>query len=68
MTVDIERKRIVVWSKGFVARMVIVETVKYPLFELVGVGVSSPEKVGRDAGTIVAPAVMAVAIVGAMRR
>src|SRR3954464_10752487 len=34
--------------------MVIAEIVKHPLFELVGVGVSSPEKVGRDVGEICA--------------
>ena len=32
--------------------MVIAEIVKHPLFELVGVGVSNPEKVGRDVGEI----------------
>ncbi|MFZ0833555.1 MAG: dihydrodipicolinate reductase, partial [Mycobacterium sp.] len=38
--------------------MVIPEIVRHPLFELVGVGVSNPDKVGRDAGEIcsVAPA------------
>ena len=45
-------KRIVVWGTGFVGKMVIPEIVKHPLFELVGVGVSNPEKVGRDAGEI----------------
>ena len=47
-----ETKRIVVWGTGFVGRMVIAEIVKHPLFELVGVGVSNPEKVGRDVGDI----------------
>jgi 2,4-diaminopentanoate dehydrogenase len=46
------RKRVVVWGTGFVGRMVIAEIVRQPLFELVGVGVSAPEKVGRDAGEI----------------
>ena len=32
--------------------MVIPEVVKHPLFELVGVGVSNPDKVGRDVGEI----------------
>jgi 4-hydroxy-tetrahydrodipicolinate reductase len=32
--------------------MVIPEVVRHPSFELVGVGVSSPDKVGRDAGEI----------------
>jgi len=30
--------------------MVIAEVVKHPHFELVGVGVSNPDKVGRDVG------------------
>ncbi|MDT5333011.1 MAG: hypothetical protein QOF31_4308, partial [Mycobacterium sp.] len=47
-------KRVVVWGTGFVGRMVIPEIVKHPLFELVGVGVSNPEKVGRDVGEICA--------------
>jgi 2,4-diaminopentanoate dehydrogenase len=45
-------KRIVVWGTGFVGKMVISEIVKHPLFELVGVGVSKPEKVDRDVGEI----------------
>ncbi|HWT48802.1 MAG TPA: dihydrodipicolinate reductase [Mycobacterium sp.] len=45
-------KRVVVWGTGFVGRMVIAEIVKHPLFELVGVGVSNPAKVGRDVGDI----------------
>ena len=45
-------KRVVVWGTGFVGRMVIPEVVKHPSFELVGVGVSNPDKVGLDAGTI----------------
>lgn len=45
-------KRVVVWGTGFVGRMVIPEIVRHPLFELVGVGVSSPAKVGLDAGEI----------------
>src|SRR4051795_8390155 len=32
--------------------MVVPEIVKHPLFELVGVGVSNPDKVGRDVGEI----------------
>ena len=47
-----DKKRVVVWGTGFVGRMVIAEIVKHPLFELVGVGVSNPEKVGRDVGEI----------------
>nr|BBX82126.1 dihydrodipicolinate reductase [Mycobacterium florentinum] len=45
-------KRVVVFGTGFVGRMVIPEIVKHPLFELVGVGVSNPDKVGRDVGDI----------------
>src|SRR5580698_11425880 len=45
-------KRVVVWGTGFVGRMVIAEIVKHPEFELVGVGVSDPQKVGRDVGEI----------------
>jgi 4-hydroxy-tetrahydrodipicolinate reductase len=41
-------KRVVVWGTGFVGRMVIAEIARHPRFELVGVGVSNPEKVGRD--------------------
>ncbi|WP_420108437.1 dihydrodipicolinate reductase [Mycolicibacter arupensis] len=47
-------KRIVVWGTGFVGKLVIPEIVKHPLFELVGVGVSDPDKVGRDVGEICA--------------
>jgi len=45
-------KRVVVWGTGFVGRMVIPEIVGHPAFELVGVGVSAPDKVGRDVGEI----------------
>src|SRR6204780_925182 len=45
-------KNVVVWGTGFVGRMVILEIVRHPLFELVGVGVSAPEKIGLDAGEI----------------
>lgn len=45
-------KRVVVWGTGFVGKMVIAEIVKHPQFELVGVGVSNPKKVGRDVGEI----------------
>ena len=43
---------VVVWGTGFVGRMVIPEIVRHPAFELVGVGVSNPSKVGRDVGDI----------------
>ena len=45
-------KRIVIWGTGFVGKMVIAEVVKHPAFELVGVGVSNPDKVGRDVGEL----------------
>jgi 4-hydroxy-tetrahydrodipicolinate reductase len=45
-------KRVVVWGTGFVGRMVIPEIIRHPAFELAGVGVSTPEKVGRDVGEI----------------
>jgi hypothetical protein len=45
-------KRVVVWGTGFVGKMVIPEIVRHPRFELVGVGVSNPDKVGLDAGEI----------------
>jgi hypothetical protein len=45
-------KRVVIWGTGVVGKMVIPEVVRHPAFELVGVGVSNPDKVGRDAGEI----------------
>jgi hypothetical protein len=45
-------KRVVIWGTGFVGKMVIPEVIRHPGFELVGVGVSDPGKVGRDVGTI----------------
>src|SRR5690349_9283230 len=45
-------KRVVVYGTGFVGKMVIAEIVDHPNFELVGVGVSNPDKVGRDVGEI----------------
>ena len=47
-----ETKRIVVWGTGFVGRMVIAEVIKHPIFDLVGVGVSNPDKAGRDVGEL----------------
>ena len=43
-------KRVVVWGTGFVGKMVIPEVLRHPRFELVGVGVSQADKVGRDVG------------------
>ncbi|MGH9079351.1 MAG: dihydrodipicolinate reductase, partial [Acidimicrobiales bacterium] len=45
-------KRVVVWGTGFVGRMVIPEVLRHPAFELVGVGVNHPDKVGRDVGEL----------------
>ena len=45
-------KRIVLWGTGFVGKMVIAEVVRHPQLELVGVGLNSPDKVGRDVGEI----------------
>ena len=45
-------KRVVIWGTGFVGKMVIPEVVRHPAFELVGVGVSNPDKVGKDAGEL----------------
>ena len=45
-------KRVVVWGTGFVGKMVIAEIARHPFFELVGVGVSNPDKVGRDVGEL----------------
>ncbi|GEP39717.1 dihydrodipicolinate reductase [Nocardioides psychrotolerans] len=45
-------KRIVVWGTGVVGTMVIAEIMRSPAFELVGVGVSNPAKVGQDAGSL----------------
>jgi hypothetical protein len=47
-----QKKRVVVYGTGFVGKLVIPEIVRHPLFELVGVGVSNPEKVGKDVGEI----------------
>ena len=45
-------KRVVVWGTGFVGKMVIPEVLRHPEFDLVGVGVSNPAKVGRDVADI----------------
>ncbi len=46
------KKRIVLWGTGVVGSMVLTEILRHPLFELVGVGVSNPDKVGKDAGDL----------------
>ena len=45
-------KRIVIWGTGVVGKLVIAEVVRHPAFELVGVGVANPAKVGLDAAEI----------------
>jgi 2,4-diaminopentanoate dehydrogenase len=45
-------KRVVIWGTGYVGKMVIPEVLRHPSFELVGVGVRSPDKAGRDVGDI----------------
>ena len=52
MRTDSDAKRVVIWGTGFVGKMVIAEVLDHPGFELVGVGVSDPAKVGRDIGDI----------------
>jgi 4-hydroxy-tetrahydrodipicolinate reductase len=47
-----EPKRVVIWGTGFVGKMIIPEVVRHPHFELVGVGVSHPSKVGHEVGEI----------------
>ncbi|MFE3098705.1 NAD(P)H-dependent amine dehydrogenase family protein [Nocardia tengchongensis] len=49
---DTVNKRIVLWGTGVVGSMVLSEILRHPNFELVGVGVSNPDKVGRDAGDL----------------
>lgn len=46
-------KRVVIWGTGVVGSMIIAEILDNPVFELVGVGVSNPDKVGRDVGELV---------------
>ena len=45
-------KRVVVWGTGFVGKMVIAEIARNAEFDLVGVGVHDPNKVGLDAGEL----------------
>jgi 2,4-diaminopentanoate dehydrogenase len=45
-------KRVVVWGTGFVGKLVIAQIIPHPAFELVGVGVSNLDKVGKDVGEI----------------
>ncbi|WP_370250603.1 diacylglycerol kinase [Nocardioides sp.] len=46
------RHRVVLWGTGVVGSMVAAELVDHPVFELVGVGVSNPDKVGRDVADV----------------
>jgi 4-hydroxy-tetrahydrodipicolinate reductase len=57
-------KRVVVWGTGFVGKMVIPEVLRHPAFELVGVGVSSPDKIGVDVGEICGMAPIGMAASG----
>jgi 4-hydroxy-tetrahydrodipicolinate reductase len=45
-------KRVAIWGTGFVGKLVIAEVIPHPAFDLVGVGVSNPGKVGRDVGEL----------------
>lgn len=45
-------RRVVVWGTGLIGKMVIREILDHPEFELVGVGVHDPDKIGVDAGEI----------------
>jgi hypothetical protein len=47
-----EKKRVVLWGTGVVGSMVLAEILDHPVFELVGVGVSNPDKVGKDAASL----------------
>jgi 4-hydroxy-tetrahydrodipicolinate reductase len=47
-----DKKRIVLWGTGTVGSMVPAEILRHPRFELAGVGVSNPAKVGLDAGDL----------------
>ncbi|MFE3187873.1 dihydrodipicolinate reductase [Nocardia sp. NPDC059240] len=49
---EIVTKRIVLWGTGVVGSMVLAEILRHPGYELVGVGVSNPAKVGKDAGDL----------------
>ena len=46
------KKRVVVWGTGVVGKLVLAEVLKHPSYELVGVGVSNPDKVGVDIGVL----------------
>ena len=47
-----EPKRVVLWGTGVVGSMVLAEILDHPVFELVGVGVSNPAKVGQVLATM----------------
>jgi hypothetical protein len=46
------KHRVIVWGTGFVGKMVLRELIPHPDFELAGLIVQSPDKVGKDAGEI----------------
>ena len=43
---------VILWSTGFVGKMVLRELIEHPAFELAGLIVHSKDKVGKDAGEI----------------
>jgi len=45
--------KVIVWGTGYVGKMVIRELLEHPEFELAGVVVHNPEKVGQDVGTLI---------------
>ncbi len=45
--------KVIVWGTGAVGKMVIDEILDNPEYELVGVLVNNPDKVGVDAGTLI---------------
>jgi 2,4-diaminopentanoate dehydrogenase len=52
MTTDTPPLRVVVWSTGWIGSIAIRTVQRRPDFELVGVWVHTPEKVGQDAGVL----------------
>ena len=45
--------RVILWGTGFVGHLTLKEVIEHPDFDLVGLVVHTPEKVGVDAGTLV---------------
>jgi hypothetical protein len=59
-----ERYRVVQWATGSIGQIGLRHFVDNPLFELVGVYVTNPEKVGRDAGELAGIAPTGIAATG----